>query len=77
MWVTVISFTGMSDSLIFLLQELYQPVLGQFVAGIGLLRGSLADPSLHTVHCAGEVAVSAFLLFLQSRMRFLIFSGSA
>lgn len=68
---------GNVRQLVFLLQELYHPLLGQFVAGIGLLRGSLADLLCILFIVLGEVTDECFLLFLQSRNAFLIFSGSA
>jgi hypothetical protein len=49
------------------LQELYHPLLGQFVAGIGLLRGSLADLLCILFIVLGEVTDECFLLFLQSQ----------
>ena len=58
---------GNVRQLVFLLQELYHPLLGQFVAGIGLLRGSLADLLCILFIVLGEVADERFLLFLQSQ----------
>ena len=58
---------GNVRQLVFLLQELYHPLLGQFVAGIGLLRGSLADLLCILFIVLGEVTDECFLLFLQSQ----------
>ena len=64
---------GNVRQLVFLLQELYHPLLGQFVAGIGLLRGSLADLLCILFIVLGEVTDECFLLSSNPRNAFLIF----
>ena len=58
---------GNVRQLVFLLQELYHPLFGKFVARVGLLRGSLADLLCILFIVLGEVADECFLLFLQSQ----------